>query len=134
MSHFTTIETQLKSLETLTRALDRLEVPYIRAESGHKLGVKGLEKQQAEVDLEIKTGSAYSVGVRVGQDGTCELVADWWAIETFTGRTQTDFVDSLTREYAYVTVMDRVHDMGYSVVTEEESASKQIRLVVRKWS
>lgn len=132
MSHFTKVETQLKDLGTICKALQRMELTWRMAENGQKIAIKGLEKQMAEADLEIKTGCSYSVGVQLGE--TCKLVADWWAIETYTGKTQQEFIDGLTKEYAYVTVMDRVSQMGYSVVSEEENAGQEIRVVVRKWN
>ena len=62
-----------------------------------------------------------------------EFVADWWAIETFTGQKQEDFLNKITRQYAYETVLDKVKDMGYSIVEETQDLQQNLRLTVRRW-
>lgn len=134
MSHFTRVQSKIRDIERLKQVLDTLGYAYREAEQGQQLSIKGWEGETAQAVLEINPGCSYGIGVVVDQEGTCELVADWWAIETWTERTQTDFVQEITRQYAYETVMDKVRSAGYSVVTEEQDESNQVRVVVRKWT
>jgi hypothetical protein len=133
MSHFTTVKTTLNDVTLLKQAIKRLEWTFTEAEAGAKVQVKGWEDHTLEADLEIKCGCLYGIGVNVQADGSCVLDADWWAIETYTGFTQESLIEKLTHEYAYVTVMDKVHSLGYDVVEESASADNQLRIVVRRW-
>src|SRR5512145_1039311 len=100
MSHFTRVKTQIKDLVQLKQALHDLEFQFQEAEAGSSLVIKGWEKQTESVQLEIKTGCSYSVGV-VLNEGNYEFVADWWGLETYTGVTQQDFLNKITQKYAY---------------------------------
>ncbi len=43
-------------------------------------------------------------------------------------------MNKITRQYAYETIIDKVKNMGYSVVQEEEDTKNNIHLTVRRWS
>ncbi len=62
------------------------------------------------------------------------MVADWWAIETFTGEKQDDFMNKITRQYAYETIMDKVKSLGYEIVQEEQYVGEYVRVTVRRWN
>ncbi|MDR2588996.1 MAG: DUF1257 domain-containing protein [Spirochaetales bacterium] len=135
MSHIARINTKIRNLEYLKKALAEMDMEYVEAEEGSCIAVKGFGKAEiaGECELEIKTGSSYGIGLRKAADGY-EMVADWWAIETFTGYTQETIVARITRQYAYETVMDKVRGMGYSVLSEEEDASENLRISVCRWA
>lgn len=134
MSHISKIETKIKDLRFLKKALDALSIKYVEAEENSTLTLTGYGKGE-EIEgciFEIKTGSKYSLGLRkVGEN--YEFVADWWAIETFTGQKQEDLLNKITRQYAYETVLDKVKNMGYSVVDETQDLQQNLRLTVRRW-
>lgn len=135
MSHISKIDTKIKDLSYLKKALESLEMKYVEAEENQKLTLQGYGKdEQIEGCIfEIKTGSKYSIGLRkVNQN--YEFVADWWAIETFTGLKQDEILNKITRQYAYETILDKVKDMGYSIVQEDEDTKNNIHLTVRRWS
>jgi hypothetical protein len=134
MSHIAKIDTKIKDLSTLKKALTVLGIQYTEAEAGQTLTLKGYGKNEV-IDgclMEIKTGSSYSIGIRKKEAGY-EVVADWWAIETFTGQKQETLLNKITRQYAYETVMDKIKTMGYSVVDEEQDSKENIRITVRRW-
>lgn len=134
MSHISKIETKIKDLAMLKKALESLSMRYVEAEEGKRLSLLGYGKDEIIEDcvMEIKTGSKYGIGIRkVGEQ--YEVVADWWAIETFTGEKQDDIMNRITRRYAYETVMDKVHAMGYDLVQEEQDAKNNLRITVRRW-
>ena len=135
MSHISKIDTKIKDLSYLKKALESLEMKYVEAEENQKLTLQGYGKdEQIEGCIfEIKTGSKYSIGLRkINQN--YEFVADWWAIETFTGLKQDEILNKITRQYAYETILDKVKDMGYSIVQEDEDTKNNIHLTVRRWS
>jgi hypothetical protein len=134
MSHISKIETKIKDLAMLKKALEKLGMACVEAEEGKRLTLLGYGKDEVIEDcvMEIKTGSKYGIGIRkVGEQ--YEVVADWWAIETFTGEKQEDIMNRITRRYAYETVMDKVHSMGYDLVQEEQDAKNNLRITVRRW-
>lgn len=135
MSHISKIDTKIKDLNMLKKALEALDIKYVEAEAGTKLTLHGYGKDENIEDciFEIKTGSKYSIGIRKVENDY-EVVADWWAIETFTGQKQDEIMNKITRQYAYETIIDKVKDMGYSVVQEDEDTKNNIHLTVRRWS
>lgn len=135
MSHISKIDTKIKDLNMLKKALDELCIKYVEAEENQLLTLQGYGKDEQIENciFEIKTGSKYSIGIRKVNE-EYEVVADWWAIETFTGQKQDEIMNKITRQYAYETIMDKVKDMGYSVVEENEDTKNNIHLTVRRWS
>jgi len=135
MSHIAKIDTKIKNLAYLAKALKAIDIQFVEAKDGETLTLKGYQKNEEIKDciMEIKTGSSYSIGIRKKAKGY-EVVADWWAIETFTGQKQEDIMNKITRQYAYETIMDKIKDMGYSVVQEEEDAKENLRITVRRWN
>ena len=134
MSHISKIDTKIKSLECLKKALEALNMKYVEAAENERLTLHGYGKNEEIEDciFEIKTGSKYSIGIRK-KENNYEFVADWWAIETFTEQKQEDLLNRITRQYAYETVLDKVKDMGYSIVEETQDLQQNLKLTVRRW-
>jgi hypothetical protein len=135
MSHIAKLKTRIKNLEYLKKALDSLGMGYELAPEGETLSLMGFSKNEIVHGclMEIKTGSAYSIGIRKTEDGY-EAAADWWAVETFTGRRQEEFLERITRQYAYETIMDKARGMGFSLVREEEDTKANLRISLRRWT
>lgn len=134
MSHISKIETKIKNIQYLIKALKSLSLEYVEAEQNQTLNLQGYGKDEIIENciLEIKTGCKYSLGLRkIGE--SYEFVADCWAIETFTGQKQEEILNKITRQYAYESVLDKVRDMGYSVVDETQDLHQNLRLTVRRW-
>ena len=134
MSHITKIDTKIKDLGILKKACENINMECIEAKQGQTITVKGYAKDELIENciMEIKTGCKYSIGVRkVNKD--YEFVADWWAIETFTGLKQEDLLNKITRQYAYENVLDKVSKMGYSVVDEKQDLKQNVKLTLRRW-
>lgn len=132
MSHFTRVKTKINDLVRLKQVLKELDYDFLEAGNNSSLVIKGWDKLTQNVQLEIKTGCSYSVGIILNENNF-EFVADWWGLETYTGITQEDFINKITRKYAYDTVMDKIKEKGYSVVTEEIDDKQNIRILLRKW-
>lgn len=135
MSHISKVDTKIRDLTHLKKALQALGIAYDEAKEGETLTLLGYEKHEVMEDciMEIKTNCKYGVGVRKKGENL-EIVADWWAIETFTGEKQEDFLNRITRQYAYETIMDKVKGLGYEVVQEEQDARENVRITVRRWN
>jgi hypothetical protein len=139
MSHIAKIDTKIKNLVHLKKALTTLGIAFTEAEEGETMCLKGYGKNEIIEDciMEIKTGSSYSIGVRKktadSELASYEIAADWWAIETFTGQKQEDIMNRITRQYAYETVMDKVRSQGFSVMGEETDTQNNLRITVRRW-
>jgi len=134
VSHITKVDTKINDLLFLKKALQALDIRFIEAEEGETLTLKGYGKNEIITGciMEIKTGSSYSIGIRRKEKGY-EVVADWWAIETFTEQKQEDIMNRITRQYAYETIMDKVRGLGYSIVQEEQDKKENLRITVRRW-
>lgn len=134
MSHITSLETKISDLEILKKTLDELEIKYCLPVNGEKLTVTDWKKNKTEVDLEIKTGCSYSVGLVYNeQEKNYQFVADWWGVETFTGVKDDEYLNRILQKYSYNSVIDKVRKQGYSVVREERDENNNIRLSLSKW-
>jgi len=130
MSHFTTVATKITSLECLRRALEKLKLKYTHAEEGAV--VRGWRGQTSLAELSINMGR-YDIGVVKNEDGTYGLVADWWGVETTTGKTEREVVDEINREYAYQTVVLACEEQGYHIDEQSVAEDGTIKLSVSKW-
>ena len=134
MSHISKIDTKITDLVCLKKALKNLNMDFIEATNNQTITLYGYGKDEIMENciMEIKTGCKYSIGLRKVEKGY-EFVADWWAIETFTGQKQEDLLNKITRQYAYDNVLDKVRAQGYSVVDEKQDLQQNIKLTVRRW-
>ncbi len=132
MSHITTVETKIQDMTLLQKALTALGYEFQSAEGSQKLQVKAWDKNIIEADMEIKLEGPYGIAVNQTEEGI-ELSADWWAVETYTERKQKEILEEINKQYAYETVMDKIHSDGYTVVTEEQDSKENLHIVVRRW-
>lgn len=132
MSHFTKCDLQIKNLAALKRALEDLNLEYKAAEQGQSVEVRGWKGQILEATMSIDMGQ-YDIGVVAGADGTYELTADWWGIETTKGITEEQLQGQLKQKYAYHNVKMACEEKGYSVEEEVNQEDGTIQLVMRKW-
>ena len=79
-------------------------------------------------------GSQTSRGQRLeAQDGTYEIVADWWGVETTRGTTEAEFVEELNQKYAYQRVVMACEEQGYTLEETKNEEDGKISLTVKKW-
>lgn len=74
MSHFTTIQTQVRDIEALRAACAELGVSL---ESG--IAARGYSGSRIEGDYVIRLRGPYDVALNRQQDGTYGLTTDWWS-------------------------------------------------------
>jgi len=133
VSHFTSVKTKIRSLTSLERALEDLGYTFSRAEEGQLVTVKGYQGETTDAVISIHASKTYDIGVKVGADGTCEFVADWWGVESTRGVEEDEFVNKLTQRYSYHKVMEEVRKQGYTLESEEVGEDETIQIRVRSW-
>jgi len=132
MSHFTKCDLKLTNLEAIKRALADLELAYKEAESEQGATVRGYRGQTLEAELSVDMGR-YDIGVVKADDGTFDLVSDWWGVETTKGVTEEEFKQQLYQRYQYHNVKIACDAKGYTVEEEVNEEDGSVRLVVSKW-
>ena len=133
MSHFTKCDLKMTNVEALKKALADMEMNVIEAEAGQQVVVRGYRGQTLSADLKIDMGT-YDIGVVKNDDGTLDLVADWWGVETTKGISEEELKTRLKQRYAYHNVLMACEAKGYSVEEEVNQEDGSIQLVVRKWA
>lgn len=132
MSHFTKCDLKITNLVALKKALADLNHTFAEAQEGVGVSVRGYKGQTMNAEVSIDMGK-YDVGVVKQQDGTYELVADWWGIETTRGTTEAEFVEELNQRYAYQRVVMACEEQGYAMEQETNEETGAISLTMKKW-
>jgi hypothetical protein len=133
MSHFTKCDLKMTNLEAIKRALEDMELAAVAATEGQSASVRGYRGQTMDAALSISMGT-YDIGVVRADDGTYDLVADWWGVETTKGVSEEEFTTKLRQRYAYHNVLIACEAKGYTVEEEVNQEDGSIQLVVRKWA
>ena len=133
MSHFTKCDLKMTNLEALKKALADMKLGFQEAEQGQSVAVRGYRGQTLDAAMCIDMGT-YDIGVVAAADGTYELVADWWGVETTKGVSEEEFQAKLRQRYAYHNVVMACEGKGYAVEEEVNEEDGTIQLVVRKWA
>lgn len=132
MSHFTKCELKMTNLAALKKALEDLGYKYTAADAHQKATVRGWRGQTEDAEISIDMGK-YDIGVVASGEGTYDLTADWWGVETTKGITEEEFRDTLYQKYQYHNVLQACEEKGYTVEEEVNEEDGTIQLVVRKW-
>lgn len=133
MSHFTKCDLKMTNVEALKRALADLELGFEEAAEGQTVSVRGYRGQTLDASLKVDMGT-YDIGVVKADDGSLELVADWWGVETTKGISEEEMKQKLGQRYAYHNVLIACEAKGYTVEEEVNQEDGSIQLVVRKWA
>lgn len=123
MSHFSTIQVQIKNGEILNQTLQELGYTV---ECNKK--VRGYQGNKTEAEYVIRQDNGYDLGFRHNGENY-ELVADFWGARI----DQKAFVNSLMQKYAHKTLMASVQEQGFNLEEEEILADGTVRVVVGRW-
>lgn len=132
MSHFTKCDLKITNLVALKRALADLGHVFTEAKNEQGVEVRGYKGAKLNAEISIDMGK-YDIGVVKQQDGTYEIVADWWGVETTRGTTETEFVEELNQKYAYQRVVMACEEQGYTLEETKNEEDGKIALTVKKW-
>ena len=128
MSHFSTIKTQLKEAEPLTKALNKLGYIINQEEKF----VKGYRGKFTAVDISMNLPGDTKVGFKRDKNSNAyELVTDLdlWKFELPVER----FISKVTQMYAYQTIISKTQEDGYQIVDQKNKNDGSIELVLTKW-
>ncbi|HEY0987754.1 MAG TPA: DUF1257 domain-containing protein [Kofleriaceae bacterium] len=132
MSHFTKCALKMTNLAAIKKALADMELQFTEAEQGQSVSVRGYRGDKLQAAIAIDMGR-YDIGVLDNQDGTYDITADWWGVETTKGVSEEEFKHQLSQRYQYHNVKQACEEKGYAVEEEVNEEDGSIRLVVRKW-
>jgi hypothetical protein len=133
MSHFTKCELKLTNLVALRAALADLKLQFTEDEQHQSAVVRGFRGDTLKAVMSIDMGR-YDIGVIANENGTYDLTADWWGVETTKGVSEEEFKSQLSQRYQYHNVKQACEEKGYAVEEELNEEDGSIRLVMRKWS
>lgn len=133
MSHFTKCELKMTNLAALRAALADLQLKFTEDEQYQQAVVRGFRGDTLKAVMSIDMGK-YDIGVIANENGTYDLTADWWGVETTKGVSEEEFKHQLSQRYQYHNVKMACEEKGYSVEEELNEEDGSIRLVMRKWS
>ena len=128
MSHFSTINTQLKEAEPLIKALNNLGYIINQEEKF----VKGYRGKFTAVDISMNLPGDTKVGFKWDNNSNAyELVTDLdlWKFEIPVER----FISKVTQMYAYQTIISKTKEDGYQIVEQKNINDGSIELVLTKW-
>lgn len=129
MSHFTTVETQIKDLVILKEVLTAMGYKF--HEDGRQ--VRGYQGRLTDAELVIDTKSTYDIGVVKTEKGY-SFIGDWDMLEVRAGIEQKGFLKAVNKNYAYKKVMAEVKKKGYQIVEEKTDVHQTVSIRVRKFS
>src|SRR5678816_947032 len=95
MSHFTKCALKMTNLAAIKKALADMELKFTEAEQGQTVSVRGYRGDKLQAAISVDMGR-YDVGVIDNQDGTYDLTADWWGVETTKGVSEEEFQHQLS--------------------------------------
>jgi hypothetical protein len=129
MSHFSTVKTELRDLQSLCEAL---------ADLGHDarqgdLHVKGYRGQTVVAQLAVSQANGSDIGFRwSAESGSYELVADLdlWQQPVPVER----FLARLNQRYALRSILSASAAEGFQVAEQSNSVDGTIELVVTRWA
>ncbi|MGE3457987.1 MAG: DUF1257 domain-containing protein [Kofleriaceae bacterium] len=122
----------MTNLGAIKQALGDMQLRFTEAEQGQSAIVRGYRGDTLKAAISVDMGR-YDVGVVANEDGTYDITADWWGVETTKGVSEDEFKNQLNQRYQYHNVKQACEAKGYSVEEELNEEDGSIRLVVRKW-
>ncbi|MDX2272445.1 MAG: DUF1257 domain-containing protein [Cyanobacteriota bacterium] len=123
MSHFTTIQVQIKDGELLKQVLQELGYAV---ETNTTL--RGYLWNRTRADYVIRQKNGFDLGFRRAGDHF-ELVSDFWGAKIDTQA----FLQPILQSYAHKNLKAVTQQQGYRIEAEEQLADGTIRLVVGRW-
>ena len=127
MSHFSHLKTKIRNLTSLQSALTQLKVDW---KSGPR-EVRGYRGQTHTAEVVVEQDNGYDIGFS-WNGREYELVADlqFWQQNGSVER----FLQKVTQQYAYQTVMSETAKQGFQVAEEQKNEDGSIRLVLQRWA
>lgn len=123
MSHMTQVRTQIKSTVDIRACLEELGYTIVETNS-----VRGYGGTTVVVEFAVATQQGgYQIGLRKGDDGNYEVIADWWGVR---GASEREFLSQLVTSYAERKIRAHAKRKGYRVVKEKAEAGVHTQLLL----
>lgn len=123
MSHFTTIQVQIKDGDVLAQTL--AELGYAVEQNAQ---VRGYSGSTTFADFVIRQDNGYDLGFRKTGE-FYELIADFWGTKI----NQREFLNAISQRYAHTLLLKTVARDGFNVEAQETLADGTLRVVVGRW-
>lgn len=125
--HF--VKTELVEKEHLLQAIRDLNLPYRLSTVDKHVEVRASDGRWVKVEIKISTRyPGYDIGLR-RSGHVYEVIADWYGIHNMSRQ---QFMQRLTRRYAYHAARAKIKEQGFSVHTEEVQKGGRVHLVLHK--
>ncbi len=131
MSHYSRVKTTFRHREALVTCLKNLGYGVetdttIRGHHG-----------EHTVDIAVTRTKGYGIGFVRNNDGTYDMVADWWGVrgagERNIARQLKEQAEAIQKEYARNMVLSQARAEGFELASETIETDGTIRLVMRRW-
>lgn len=121
MSHFTSIKTAIKDIESLKTAVESLGLTLVENQTA-----RGYSGQKLKADYVIKLKGPYDIALKKQRNDTYEIVTDWWGghVEKEVGKN----AGQLLQNYGIVCAMKIAKERGLEV-EHEKMKDGTIRIV-----
>ncbi|MEN9224338.1 MAG: DUF1257 domain-containing protein [Thermostichus sp. HHBFW_bins_43] len=123
MSHFTTLQVQIKEADLLEETLRELGYTVEREAS-----LRGYLWNRTRADFVIRQKNGFDIGFRRNGEHY-ELVADLWGA----GIDQQAFLQPILQRYAHKQLLRSARQQGFAIEAEEQLEDGTIRVVVGRW-
>lgn len=123
MSHFTTIQIQIKDGDILYETLQELGYQVERNSN-----IRGYLWKRTRADFVIRQPNGFDLGFRKNGDNY-ELVSDFWGAQI----DQKAFLEPILQTYAHKNLIAAARKQGYAIEAQETLEDGTIRLVVGRW-
>ncbi|NJK62389.1 MAG: DUF1257 domain-containing protein [Synechococcaceae cyanobacterium SM2_3_1] len=123
MSHFTTIQVEIRDGELLLEVLEELGYTVEQNAS-----VRGYLWNRTKADYVIRQQNGFDLGFR-RQGDRYELVSDFWGAKI----DQQAFLDQVMQKYAHKNLKTSAQKQGFAIEAEEQLEDGTIRVVVGRW-
>src|SRR5262245_12880032 len=100
MSHPTKSALKMTNLAAIQRALEDLQLKRTADAQDQPATGRGYGGDKLQAAISIDMGR-YAIGVSANQDGTYDITADWWGVETTKGVSEEEFKNQLSQRYQY---------------------------------
>ena len=132
MSHFSEVRTQFKNRKMLIQALKNRGHEVVMGQHAEGVSVTGFFDEKQSAEFKIKTETRYEIGFRKTEERAYDVVGDWELLE-HTGVSQTEFVNSLKREYSKEMICEVARENNYEIEMTENGETQEVEMVISKW-
>lgn len=127
MSHFTKLSTQIKDLNILKEVVGDMHLTLVIG----RTECRGYNGKVSNVDAIIRGKDGYDIGFFLTENGTYEVIADWWGAEREFGNSNV-FLNRISTSYAEKSVVKTAKKNRWTLSERSESGDT-VMLRFKQW-